>query len=61
MEPRKRDLEPVFGRFLRVWKIGGSIRAASCVRARVRGGGVFLRSILPFVLEKMVVLKGKAL
>lgn len=43
------QMEPVFGGFLRVWKIGSKSPAPSCVRARARGGGAILHSILPFL------------
>lgn len=49
LEHSKREMEPVSGEFLRVWRNGAKLRAASCVRARARGGGAILRSIPPFL------------
>ena len=49
LEHSETQMEPVFGGFLRVWRNGGKIHAASCVRARARGGGAILCSIPPFL------------
>jgi hypothetical protein len=48
MEAFGGDLEPVFGGFPRVWRIGGKLPALPYVRARARGGDAILCSIPPF-------------